>query len=84
MRKWWLWVLVIALVILVLGLIFGGYRKGTKLGAPAPVTAAHSGRIPAGEAADHPPNCAAYFVTVQSGGAVLVLFPGRWDDRRII
>ncbi|WP_370963945.1 hypothetical protein [Amycolatopsis sp. cg9] len=30
-----LWVLVIALVILVLGLIFGGYRKGTKLGAPA-------------------------------------------------
>jgi len=34
-RKWWLWVLVIALVILILGLIFGGYRKGTKIGAPA-------------------------------------------------
>ena len=28
----WLWVLLIVLAILVLGLIFGGYRKGTKLG----------------------------------------------------
>ncbi|WP_290056767.1 hypothetical protein [Amycolatopsis solani] len=38
MRKsLWLWVLVIALVILVLGLIFGGYRKGEKLGAPVAV-----------------------------------------------
>ncbi|WP_167441525.1 hypothetical protein [Amycolatopsis vastitatis] len=36
MRKsLWLWVLVILLAILVLALIFGGYRKGTKLGAPA-------------------------------------------------
>ncbi|MBE1495425.1 hypothetical protein H4696_002525 [Amycolatopsis lexingtonensis] len=40
MRKWWLWVLVIALVILILGLIFGGYRKGTKIGAPASVPVA--------------------------------------------
>lgn len=37
-RKWWLWVLVLALVIIVLGLIFGGYRKGTKLGAPVPAS----------------------------------------------
>ncbi|WP_410606631.1 hypothetical protein [Amycolatopsis sp. lyj-109] len=31
----WLWILLAVLVILVLGMIFGGYRKGTKLGAPA-------------------------------------------------
>ncbi|MEU0793383.1 hypothetical protein ABZ342_25200 [Amycolatopsis sp. NPDC005961] len=30
----WLWVLLVILAILVLGLIFGGYRKGEKLGAP--------------------------------------------------
>jgi hypothetical protein len=38
----WLWVLLAILAILVLGLIFGGYRKGEKLGGPAasePVTA---------------------------------------------
>ena len=37
MRKsWWLWILLVVLVILVLGLIFGtGYRRGTKLDAPA-------------------------------------------------
>ena len=41
MRKsWWLWVLLAILAILVLGMIFGGYRKGTKLGAPAPPVAA--------------------------------------------
>ena len=34
-KSLWLWVLLIILAILVLGLIFGGYRKGTKLGAPA-------------------------------------------------
>ncbi|MEU8632096.1 hypothetical protein AB0C38_08015 [Amycolatopsis sp. NPDC048633] len=35
MRKsLWLWALLIILAILVLGLIFGGYRKGEKLGAP--------------------------------------------------
>jgi phosphate/sulfate permease len=31
----WLWVLLAILAILVLGLIFGGYRKGEKLGEPA-------------------------------------------------
>ncbi|MET8995700.1 hypothetical protein [Amycolatopsis sp. NPDC004169] len=31
----WLWILLAILVILVLGMIFGGYRKGTKIGAPA-------------------------------------------------
>ncbi len=30
----WLWVLLIILAILVLGLIFGGYRKGDKVSAP--------------------------------------------------
>jgi hypothetical protein len=34
-KSLWLWVLLIVLAILLLGLIFGGYRKGTKLGAPA-------------------------------------------------
>lgn len=34
-KSLWLWVLLIILAILVLGMIFGGYRKGTKLGAPA-------------------------------------------------
>jgi hypothetical protein len=33
-KSLWLWALLIVLAILVLGLIFGGYRKGTKLGAP--------------------------------------------------
>jgi len=31
----WLWILLVVLVVLVLGMIFGGYRRGTKLGAPA-------------------------------------------------
>lgn len=30
----WLWVLLAILAILLLGLIFGGYRKGEKLGSP--------------------------------------------------
>jgi hypothetical protein len=47
-KSLWLWVLLIFLAILVLGLIFGGYRKGTKLGAPAepaPVAAWSLGRM---------------------------------------
>jgi len=46
-KSLWLWVLLIFLAILVLGLIFGGYRKGTKLGAPVerePVAAWSLGR----------------------------------------
>ncbi|EOD68626.1 hypothetical protein [Amycolatopsis vancoresmycina] len=36
MRKsLWLWVVLAVFVILLLAMIFGGYRKGTKLGAPA-------------------------------------------------
>jgi hypothetical protein len=31
-----LWLLLTVLVILLLGLLFGGYRKGTKLSAPSP------------------------------------------------
>ncbi|UOZ05362.1 hypothetical protein [Amycolatopsis sp. WQ 127309] len=35
MRKsLWLWILLLVLAVLVLGMIFGGYRMGTKLGAP--------------------------------------------------
>jgi hypothetical protein len=47
-KSLWLWVLVILLAVLVLALIFGGYRKGTKLGAPAeprPVAAWALGRM---------------------------------------
>ncbi|MDS0134276.1 MULTISPECIES: hypothetical protein [unclassified Amycolatopsis] len=41
----WLWILVVVLAVLVLGMIFGGYRKGTKLGAPvAPVASWVAGR----------------------------------------
>jgi hypothetical protein len=47
-KSLWLWVLLILLAILVLGVIFGGgYRRGTKLGAPAgpePVAAWSPGR----------------------------------------
>lgn len=35
----WLWVLLIILAILVLGLIFGGYRKGAKVSSPEPAAA---------------------------------------------
>ncbi|WP_326952494.1 hypothetical protein [Amycolatopsis sp. NBC_01286] len=37
MRKsLWLWILLIFLAVLVLGMIFGGYRMGTKLGEGPP------------------------------------------------
>ncbi|HEX4702053.1 MAG TPA: hypothetical protein VH352_07990 [Pseudonocardiaceae bacterium] len=34
-RSVWLWLLVIAVLVLLLGLLFGGYRKGTPVGVPA-------------------------------------------------
>lgn len=37
-RSGWLWLLLIVLAVLLLGLIFGGYRKGTKVDAPDPMT----------------------------------------------
>jgi hypothetical protein len=44
-KSWWLWILLAVLAVLVLGLIFGsGYRKGTKLGAPAGPVAWSAGR----------------------------------------
>ena len=49
-KSLWLWVLLIFLAFLVLALIFGGYRKGTKLGAPTesrPVAAWTPGRTAA-------------------------------------
>ena len=35
-RTIWFWLLVAVVVIVLLGLLFGGYRKGQKVGAPAP------------------------------------------------
>jgi hypothetical protein len=35
-RSVWLWVLLAILVVLLLGLMFGGYRKGTVVNAPGP------------------------------------------------
>ena len=34
-RSIWFWLLIALLVILVLGILFGGYRKGTPVGGPA-------------------------------------------------
>ena len=34
-RTIWFWLLVAVVVIVLLGLLFGGYRKGQKVGAPA-------------------------------------------------
>jgi hypothetical protein len=36
-RSVWLWVLLVVLAVVLLGLLFGGYRKGTKIGLPSPV-----------------------------------------------
>lgn len=36
-RSVWLWVLVVVVAVVLLGLLFGGYRKGTKVGLPGPV-----------------------------------------------
>jgi hypothetical protein len=33
-RSIWFWLLIVVLVVLLLGVIFGGYRKGAKIGAP--------------------------------------------------
>lgn len=36
-RSVWFWLLVVVLIILVLGLIFGGYRKGTPINSGFPL-----------------------------------------------
>ncbi|HEY0803869.1 MAG TPA: hypothetical protein VGD84_02345 [Pseudonocardiaceae bacterium] len=36
-RSVWLWVLLAVLAVILLGLLFGGYRKGVKVGMPSPV-----------------------------------------------
>jgi TRAP-type mannitol/chloroaromatic compound transport system permease large subunit len=48
-RSVWFWVLVAIVVVVVLGLFFGGYRKGTKvgsLGTPGAVTLTTTGAMP--------------------------------------
>lgn len=35
-RSVWFWLLVAVLLIVLLGLLFGGYRKGAKVGLPDP------------------------------------------------
>jgi hypothetical protein len=35
-RSIWFWLLVVVVLIILLGLLFGGYRKGQKVGAPTP------------------------------------------------
>jgi hypothetical protein len=37
-RSIWLWLLLAVLVVLLLGLMFGGYRKGTVVNAPRPTS----------------------------------------------
>ncbi|HEX3783458.1 MAG TPA: hypothetical protein VHX38_27660 [Pseudonocardiaceae bacterium] len=36
-RSIWFWLFILVLVVLLLGIIFGGYRKGTKVGAPGEI-----------------------------------------------
>jgi hypothetical protein len=35
-RSVWFWLLVAVLIVVLLGLLFGGYRKGAKVGLPDP------------------------------------------------
>jgi hypothetical protein len=43
-RSVWFWLLVAVVIVLLLGLLFGGYRKGTQVsGLPAPVAATGAG-----------------------------------------
>ncbi|MFC0435455.1 hypothetical protein [Kutzneria buriramensis] len=37
-RSIWLWLLLAVLVVLLLGLLFGGYRKGAVVNAPSPTS----------------------------------------------
>ena len=37
-----LWVLLAVLAVLLLGLLFGGYRKGTVVNAPSPISPART------------------------------------------
>jgi hypothetical protein len=44
-RKLWFWLLVAVLVVLLLGLLFGGYRRGTVVNAPSPTAAVSSRNV---------------------------------------
>lgn len=37
-RSLWLWLLLAVLVVLLLGLLFGGWRKGTVVNTPSPTS----------------------------------------------
>lgn len=41
-RSGWFWVFVIVVLVVLLGLFFGGYRKGTKVGIESPAPASVS------------------------------------------
>jgi hypothetical protein len=41
-RSLWFWLLLAVLVVLVLGLLFGGYRKGSVVNEPGPSSSAPS------------------------------------------
>jgi hypothetical protein len=41
-RSLWFWLLLAVLVVLVLGLLFGGYRKGSVVNAPSPTSSVPS------------------------------------------
>jgi len=47
-RSLWLWLLLAVLVVLLLGLLFGGYRKGTVVNAPSPTFPAPSRTVVVG------------------------------------
>jgi hypothetical protein len=44
-RSVWLWLLLAVLVILLLGLLFGGYRRGTRIGAPENTVTPHPAAV---------------------------------------
>ena len=47
-RSLWFWLLLAVLVVLLLGLLFGGYRKGTVVNGPSPVSPSPSRTVVVG------------------------------------
>lgn len=47
-RSLWLWLLLAVLAVLLLGLLFGGYRKGTVVNAPSSTSPAPSRTVVVG------------------------------------
>ena len=44
-RSIWFWLFIAVVLVLLLGVMFGGYRKGTPAGSPGPATATVSTRV---------------------------------------